>query len=192
MGHAGTLDPKASGLLIVCTGAMTKKINTFVNFEKEYEGILRIGATTKTFDSESEEENLQSTERITDEIIQQTASRFLGNIKQTPPIYSAIKYNGKPLYYHARKGIHLIPLPREITISSFTIKKLDKTNIWFNVVCSKGTYIRSIADDFGKQIGCGAYLKNLKRTRIGNFVLENFIDSIKNIQYKVISYDDFQ
>ncbi|MCX7832816.1 MAG: tRNA pseudouridine(55) synthase TruB [Ignavibacteria bacterium] len=186
IGHTGTLDPKATGLLILCTDKMTKEITKLIETEKEYEGIFRIGATTKTFDTESEEENIVPTKDISEELIILTAHSFIGESEQIPPIYSAIKYKGKPLYTHARKGKKVELKPRRIFISKFDVKKLNETEVYFKIICSKGTYIRTIANDFGQKLGCGAYLKSLRRTRIGNFVLENFNENLNGIPYKIL------
>lgn len=175
IGHAGTLDPLATGLLIVCTGKFTKKINEYMAQEKEYTGTITLGAVTPTYDRESEPENIQPLEGITDELIKETTKIFTGEILQTPPIHSAIKQNGKPVYLLARKGVDVILEPRKITIKEFEITNIDLPIISFKVICSTGTYIRSLANDFGAAIGCGGYLSKLRRTRIGNFKVEDAI-----------------
>jgi tRNA pseudouridine55 synthase len=175
IGHAGTLDPLATGLLIVCTGKFTKKINEYMAQEKEYTGTITLGAVTPTYDRESEPENIQSLEGITDELIKETTKVFTGEILQTPPIHSAIKQNGKPVYLLARKGVDVVLEPRKITIKEFEITNIDLPIISFKVICSTGTYIRSLANDFGAAIGCGGYLSKLRRTRIGNFKVEDAI-----------------
>jgi tRNA pseudouridine55 synthase len=173
VGHAGTLDPLATGLLIVCTGKFTKKINEYMSQQKEYTGTFTLGAVTPTFDLESEPENLQSIEGISDEAIYNTAKKLTGEIMQLPPIHSAIKQNGKPVYLLARKGLDVKMEPRRITIHKFEINDINLPVVSFKVVCTTGTYIRSLAHDFGQALGCGAYLSSLCRTRIGEFKLEN-------------------
>jgi tRNA pseudouridine55 synthase len=173
IGHAGTLDPLATGLLIVCTGKFTKKINEFMAQEKEYTGTITLGAVTPTYDRESEPVNEKSLEGITEEMIKEKTKDFTGEILQTPPIHSAIKQNGKPVYLMARKGIEVVLEPRKITIKEFEITRVDLPVLSFKVVCTTGTYIRSLANDFGLAMGCGGYLSELRRTRIGNFKVEN-------------------
>ena len=172
VGHAGTLDPKATGLLILCTGKKTKEIDTFTGQEKEYEGIMQLGATTVSFDSETPEQDQKDFLRIDEKQILDVFSTFVGMQLQIPPMYSALKYGGKPLYKYARKGRSLERQPREITVSEFTLIKMDLPLVYFRVVCSKGTYIRSIVDECGKKLLCGAYLKELRRTRIGSLSLQ--------------------
>jgi tRNA pseudouridine55 synthase len=169
VGHAGTLDPLATGLLIVCTGKFTKKINEYMAQEKEYTGKITLGATTPTYDLESSPENFKPVDEITNEKLEKTTKLFTGEILQTPPIHSAIKQNGKPVYLLARKGAEVILEPRKITIHAFEITAIEMPVISFRVVCTTGTYIRSLANDFGAELGCGGYLSELRRTRIGNF-----------------------
>lgn len=171
VGHAGTLDPKATGLLIVCTGKATKTIEEIQNQSKTYEGMLKLGATTPCFDTEMEEAEFFPIEHITDELIKQNTSQFIGEIKQFPPIFSAIKTNGKKMYELARKGKEIELKERLVTIYSFEITEINMPFVSFEVKCSKGTYIRSLANDFGKALGSGAYLTSLKRTKIGEFDL---------------------
>lgn len=185
-GHAGTLDPKATGLLILCSNKMTKLINEFVDYDKEYEGVIRIGATTKSFDTESAEENIIENFDFSDEKTEKVRKSFLGESFQTPPMYSAVKFGGKPLYKFARKGRVVERKERKIFISEFETKKISRTELFFRISCSKGTYIRSIANDFGEKLGAGGYLKELKRTRIGKFLLEDFTESVRGIRYKMI------
>jgi tRNA pseudouridine55 synthase len=173
VGHAGTLDPLATGLLIVCTGKFTKKINEYMAQEKEYTGTITLGASTPTYDLESEPENFKSLDGITEELIRKTTQQFTGEILQMPPIHSAIKQNGKPVYLLARKGVDVILQPRKITIYDFAITKINLPVVSFKVVCTTGTYIRSLANDFGNALGCGGYLSELRRTRIGNFKVED-------------------
>jgi tRNA pseudouridine55 synthase len=175
VGHAGTLDPLATGLLIVCTGKFTKKINEYMAQEKEYTGTFTLGAVTPTYDLESEPVNFKPTDVITNEIIYETAKKFTGEIMQIPPMHSAIKRKGKPVYLQARKGIDVILEPRKITIHEMEITRITLPEISFRVVCTTGTYIRSLANDFGHQLGCGAYLSSLCRTRIGEFTLDDAI-----------------
>jgi tRNA pseudouridine55 synthase len=175
IGHAGTLDPLATGLLIVCTGKFTKKINEYMSQEKEYTGTITLGAVTPTYDRESEPVEIKSVEGITEEMIKEKTKEFTGEILQTPPIHSAIKQKGKPVYLLARKGIDVVLEPRKITIKEFEITKCAMPVLSFKVVCSTGTYIRSLANDFGLALGCGGYLSELRRTRIGNFKVEDAI-----------------
>jgi len=185
VGHAGTLDPLATGLLIICTGKMTKQIDTFQGQEKEYTGTIVLGSTTPSFDLETEINEFFPTEHITETIILKTTERFIGNIKQFPPIFSAIKKDGKRLYEFARAGEHVEIKSREVKISEFKITKINLPDIHFRVVCSKGTYIRSLAHDFGKALNSGAHLSTLRRTKIGKFQVEKamtpntFIESLK-------------
>ncbi|MEO9005166.1 MAG: tRNA pseudouridine(55) synthase TruB [Ginsengibacter sp.] len=175
VGHAGTLDPLATGLLIVCTGKFTKKINEYMGQEKEYTGTITLGATTPTYDLESEPVNLKALDGITGDLIHAGTKQFIGEILQIPPIHSAIKQKGKPVYLLARKGKEVILEPRKITISEFEIIDIAMPIISFKVVCTTGTYIRSLANDFGAAMGCGGYLSQLRRTRIGGFKVENAI-----------------
>lgn len=176
VGHAGTLDPLATGLLIVCTGKYTKQINTFMAKEKEYTGAITLGATTPTFDRESDPENLRPFSHITDAIITEATQRFTGEIMQVPPVHSAIKQGGKRVYALARQGIAVKMEPRKIYISRFDITGVDLPVITFRVVCSTGTYIRSLANDLGEALGCGGYLSSLCRTRIGEYALQDALD----------------
>jgi tRNA pseudouridine55 synthase len=171
VGHAGTLDPLATGLLIVCTGKFTKKINEYMGMEKEYTGTFTLGAITPTYDLESEPNQFQSIEHLTPEIIQSATKDFIGPILQTPPAHSAIKQDGKPVYLAARKGLEVKLEPRPVTIYEFNIEKIELPIVHFKVICSTGTYIRSLANDFGKVLGVGAYMSSLCRTRIGDFSL---------------------
>ncbi len=173
VGHAGTLDPLATGLLIVCTGKFTKKINEYMAQEKEYTGTITLGAVTPTYDLESEPRDFKPVDTISEELIQQTTQKFTGELLQTPPVHSAIKQKGKPVYLMARKGVDVVLEPRKITISLFEITSVQMPEVSFKVVCTTGTYIRSLANDFGAEIGCGGYLSSLRRTRIGNFNVDN-------------------
>ncbi|HVI47442.1 MAG TPA: tRNA pseudouridine(55) synthase TruB [Chitinophaga sp.] len=176
IGHAGTLDPLATGLLICCTGKMTKKINEYQAQEKEYTGTFTLGATTPTFDKESEPENFKDISGIDEATLKAATAAFTGEIMQLPPIHSAIKQNGKPIYLLARKGVDVKVEPRKIVINEFEITKIELPVVHFRVVCSTGTYIRSLANDYGAALGCGAYLSSLCRTRIGEFRLEDAED----------------
>lgn len=173
VGHAGTLDPLATGLLIICTGRFTKRINEYMGMEKEYIGTFTLGATTPTYDLESEPENFKSTEYLTPEIIRAATKQFTGAIMQLPPAHSAIKKEGKRLYELARKGKEIILEARAVTINSFEIFNIYLPVVEFKVICSTGTYIRSLANDFGEALGTGAYLNSLCRTRIGAFYLKD-------------------
>jgi tRNA pseudouridine55 synthase len=175
IGHAGTLDPLASGLLIVCTGKFTKKINDYMAQKKVYTGSITIGATTPTYDLESLPENFKEYGFVTQEMLYATASKFTGEIDQKPPIYSAIKKDGVALYELARRGEDVDLKPRRILIEKFQITKIDLPVIEFEVTCSTGTYIRSLAHDFGEALGCGAYLSALCRTGIGEFSLKEAV-----------------
>ncbi|MFT3902382.1 MAG: tRNA pseudouridine(55) synthase TruB [Niabella sp.] len=172
VGHAGTLDPLATGLLIICTGKFTKRINEYMAKEKEYTGTFTLGATTPTYDLESEPENFKPYEYITKEQLQAAASAFTGEIFQVPPAHSAIKQDGKRVYELARKGVDVKLEPRRVFIHEFEITEISMPVVHFRVVCSTGTYIRSLAFDFGEHLGCGAYLSGLCRTRIGEFDLK--------------------
>lgn len=185
VGHAGTLDPLATGLLIVCTGKFTKKINEYMAQEKEYTGSFTLGATTPTYDLESEPGNFADYSAVTAAQLQQATLPFTGSIQQIPPAHSAIKKDGKRVYELARKGIDVVLDPRTVHIHTFEITHIALPVVNFRVVCSTGTYIRSLANDYGKALGCGAYLSSLRRTRIGDFTVndamsvEQFVESIK-------------
>lgn len=184
VGHAGTLDPLATGLLIVCTGKFTKKINEYMAQEKEYTGTITLGATTPTYDLESEPQDFKPFENITAAQLEETAQTFTGLIQQVPPIHSAIKKEGKRVYELARRGVDVKLEPRPVTISVFEIVKTELPLIHFRVVCSTGTYIRSLANDFGEKLGCGGYLSSLCRTRIGNFLLQDAL-TIEELEKKI-------
>ena len=169
VGHAGTLDPLATGLLIVCTGKFTKKINEYMAQVKEYTGTFTLGATTPTYDKESLPENFKSYNSITPENIQKATTQFLGEIQQYPPVYSAIKKDGVALYELARRGVDVELKARTVTVNEFEINLTTLPEIQFRVVCGTGTYIRSLAHDMGQALGCGAYLSELRRTKIGEF-----------------------
>lgn len=181
IGHAGTLDPLATGLLIICTGKFTKRINEFMAQEKEYTGTFTLGATTPTYDLESEPENLKPFDHLTEEKIRNATGKFTGEILQVPPAHSAIKVGGKRVYELARQGKEVKLEPRKVTIKEFEITKTELPVVYFRVVCSTGTYIRSLANDFGEALGCGAYMSSLCRTRIGEFLVKN-AQTIEDIQ----------
>ncbi|MBU3011080.1 tRNA pseudouridine(55) synthase TruB [Polaribacter vadi] len=175
VGHAGTLDPLATGLLIICTGKQTKEINTYQGQIKEYTGTITLGATTPSYDLETEVNETFAIEHITEALLKETTHQFIGNIQQKPPIFSAIKKDGKRLYELARKGETTEIKSREITISEFEITNINLPNVDFRVVCSKGTYIRSLAYDFGKALNSGGHLSVLRRTKIGDFSVDDAV-----------------
>lgn len=187
VGHAGTLDPLATGLLVICTGKFTKKINEFQSESKEYTGTITLGATTPSYDLETEIDQIFPTNHISQKNIQDATKTFLGKIQQTPPLYSAIKKDGIRLYELARKGENTEINSREIEIFSFDITQIEIPEVKFKIVCSKGTYIRSIANDFGKTLQSGAHLTALRRTKSGDFDLSNavspeeFVETIKKV-----------
>ncbi|RED50646.1 tRNA pseudouridine(55) synthase TruB [Seonamhaeicola aphaedonensis] len=194
VGHAGTLDPLASGLLVICTGKKTKEISTYQGQIKEYTGTFVLGSTTPSYDLETEINQHFPTEHITESLIFETTKQFIGHIEQYPPVFSAIKKDGKRLYEFAREGKAVEIKSRIVHISEFEITKIDISNskktssiiVEFRVVCSKGTYIRSLAHDFGKALNSGAHLAVLRRTKIGDFsidkaaTIEDFINSLKD------------
>lgn len=195
VGHAGTLDPLATGLLIVCTGKFTKKINEYMAQEKEYTGTIQLGASTPTFDLESEpvptpgfllkEEGVvrEDGSVIGWQEVDSTLEAFRGPIQQVPPIHSAIKINGQRVYELARKGKEVKLEPRPVTIKEFSCTRLEAGLIHFKVVCSTGTYIRSLANDLGQALGCGGYLTSLRRTRIGQFKVEDAMNMEQAANY---------
>jgi tRNA pseudouridine55 synthase len=172
VGHAGTLDPFATGLLILCTGKKTKEISGFQNLPKSYSGVICLGKKTETMDPEGETLEEKPFEHITERDIEMAREKFTGRIKQIPPMYSAKKHKGKALYKYARKGVEIKREPVEIEIMKFEIESIDLPYIKFNLDCSKGTYVRVVADDFGGELGCGAYLTELRRTAIGDFSVD--------------------
>ncbi len=174
IGHAGTLDPLATGLLIICTGKKTKEIETYMGQTKEYTGIIQLGVITPSYDYETEPLEYREFDHIQEEDVRNAiAANFVGEIEQTPPVFSAIKVDGKRSYDLARKGEALELKKRKITVNSFEITQFDFPNLHFKVVCSKGTYIRSLAHDLGQVLGCGGVLSALRRTKIGDFSVEN-------------------
>lgn len=175
VGHAGTLDPLATGLLILCTGKFTKKIETYQAQEKEYTGTFVLGATTPSYDLETEIDQRFEISEINESSLHAIAASFVGDIEQKPPVFSAIKKDGKRLYEFARKGQEVDVPSRFVTISAFELTRIALPEVDFRVVCSKGTYIRSLAHDFGKALNNGAYLSALRRTRIGEFTVEHAV-----------------
>lgn len=181
VGHAGTLDPLATGLLILCSNKMTKTIDTYQQEEKEYTGVFTLGAVTESYDTATNIQFVSMPDTVSDDMIRTNTQRYVGKISQIPPMYSAVKVGGKRLYTHARKGNVIERKPREVTVTSFDIWKIEKPDVYFTVICSKGTYVRTLVHDFGQDLRCGAYLKNLRRTRIGEYHVDDAwtIDSIK-------------
>ncbi len=173
IGHAGTLDPLATGLLIICTGKFTKRIPELQGQVKEYTGTFTLGATTPSYDMETEVNETFPTDHLSDTLIHEATKSFLGEIEQVPPIFSALKKDGKRLYELAREGKQVEIKSRKIEILEFEITRIALPEVDFRVVCSKGTYIRSLAHDFGKAVGSGAYLSKLRRTKIGDFNVDN-------------------
>jgi len=185
VGHAGTLDPLATGLLMICTGKKTKQIEQYQAQVKTYTGTLVLGSTTPSYDLETEINATFSTTHITEELIHQTTAQFTGNIEQYPPIFSALKKGGKRLYEFAREGKEVEISARKVVIDFFNITAINDLEVDFEIQCSKGTYIRSLAHDFGKALNSGAHLSALRRTKIGDFSVDNaisvevFIESFK-------------
>lgn len=171
VGHSGTLDPMATGLLIVCTGKKTKEMGQFVDLDKEYDGEMILGARTASFDAETPIEEIRSIDGITGERLHDVVARFVGAQEQIPPMWSAVKVGGKPLYKYARKGVDVARRGRSIVIRSIELHDIILPKVAFTVVCSKGTYIRALVNDIGVALGCGAYLTALRRTRIGTYSL---------------------
>lgn len=182
IGHAGTLDPLATGLLILCTGKFTKKIEEFKAFDKEYTGVMTLGATTPSFDLETEIDCRYSLDRITFDLIHETALRLTGEQMQVPPRFSAVKIHGRRAYEFARSEKDINLEPREIVVSAFEITGIEIPDVHFRIACSRGTYIRAVARDFGIATGSGAYLGSLCRTRIGPYHLRDAweLESLKN------------
>lgn len=176
VGHAGTLDPLATGLLIICTGKMTKQIDTFQGQDKEYTGKFTLGATTPSFDMETEVNEIYPIDHLAAADIENAVFGFIGETEQFPPVFSALKKDGKRLYEYARAGEEVEIKPRLIKISEFEITSINLPEVGFRVICSKGTYIRSLAHDFGKVLGTGAFLSELRRTKIGEYLVENAIN----------------
>ncbi len=183
VGHAGTLDPKATGLLIICTGKFTKQLDSYQGMGKTYTGTIKLGATTPSFDVETAEDATYPTEHIDDLLLDKTREEFIGPIEQYPPMFSAIKVDGVPLYKLARKGQKIEVKARPVTIYDFEFTRVEMPEVDFTVSCSKGTYIRSLAYDFGKLAGSGGYLTKLCRTQIGTHLLADAWDLEKLIEY---------
>ena len=184
VGHAGTLDPLATGLLIICTGKMTKRINEFSGLNKTYVGKMTIGSTTPSYDLETKPNVYYPTEHINKNLIIETAKKFVGKIDQKPPVFSAVKKDGVRLYKLARKGVKVEVEKREIIIHDFLISSVNFPEVEFSLTCSKGTYIRSLAHDFGKELGSGAHLSELRRTSIGDYTVDKslkLMEFIRNI-----------
>lgn len=173
VGHAGTLDPMATGLLIICTGKMTKRIDEYQGLDKEYTGTLRLGASTPSYDAETQPDAVYPFDHITPAEMEEACEKLTGDIAQLPPMFSAIKVDGQPLYKKARKGIKVEVKPRPVTIHRFELTRTEMPDADFLIKCSKGTYIRSVAHDFGHLLNSGAYLTALCRTKIGQFRLED-------------------
>lgn len=188
VGHAGTLDPKATGLMIVCTGKETKNIDQLQAKEKEYIATIKLGATTPSYDLETAENEIFPTDHITLDLVNEKLQDFIGEIDQVPPVYSAVKIEGKRAYEHARKGNDIVLQPKRITISELEVQRFAQDQLVLRVVCSKGTYIRALARDLGLALACGAYLTGLCRTRIGELKLEdawqvqNFLENLDEIE----------
>ncbi|MCH1437288.1 MAG: tRNA pseudouridine(55) synthase TruB [Flavobacteriales bacterium] len=176
VGHAGTLDPLASGLMILCTGKKTKEIEMYQSAHKEYIATIKLGASTPSYDGESAENQFYATQHIDMDLIRQTLASFLGESQQYPPIFSAIKIDGKKLYESARKGKDVELRPRSISIQALELLSVEMPYLTFRVACSKGTYIRSLAHDIGKVMNSGAWLTKLQRTKIGDYELKNALD----------------
>ena len=189
VGHAGTLDPLATGMLILCTGKFTKRINEYMAQEKEYTGSFTLGATTPTNDLESEPQDFKDYSAVTPEQLQTIAQQFTGEIMQVPPMHSAIKKDGKRVYELARQGITIELEPRKITIKEFEFTAIELPVLHFRVVCTTGTYIRSLANDVGKAAGCGAYLSKLCRTRIGGFTLDKSMTMEEALE-RIVKYKE--
>ena len=184
VGHAGTLDHLATGLLIICTGKMTNRINEFSGLNKTYVGKMTIGSTTPSYDLETKPNVYYPTEHINKNLIIETAKKFVGKIDQKPPVFSAVKKDGVRLYKLARKGVKVEVEKREIIIHDFLISSINFPEVEFSLTCSKGTYIRSLAHDFGKELGSGAHLSELRRTSIGDYTVDNslkLMEFIRNI-----------
>lgn len=176
VGHAGTLDPLATGLLIICTGKFTKRIHELQGQEKEYTGTFNLGATTPSYDLETEVDNTFPIDHLNEEVLNNAVPQFLGEIEQYPPVFSALKKDGKRLYEYARKGEEVKIDSRKVSISSFTLTRINLPEVDFQVRCSKGTYIRSLAHDFGKAVESGGHLSALRRTKIGDFNVNDSYD----------------
>jgi tRNA pseudouridine55 synthase len=189
VGHAGTLDPMATGLLIVCTGKKTKEIEQYVGLEKEYEAQMILGARTPSFDAETTIIERRTTEDITEQMVRKTLEEFAGYQTQLPPMWSAAKVGGKRLYKYARKGQEVERRPREVFVKSIVPSAISIPEVRFTIVCSKGTYVRTLVDDIGKRLGCGAYLNALERTRLGEFLLADAVTIEELLQHRIKKSD---
>lgn len=189
IGHAGTLDPLATGVMIVCTGKCTKQIDTFQYQTKEYVATLQLGSTTASFDLETEVDGVYPTEHITEELLKETLSKFIGEIKQVPPAYSAVKINGKRAYQYARKGEEVEIKPKTLVIDEIELLSFADNVVTIRVVCSKGTYIRALARDIGLELNSGAHLIALKRTRIGDVKVDDCV-SIEKFESMIQAIKD--
>jgi len=178
IGHAGTLDPLATGLLLICTGKFTKTINELQGQVKEYTGTFTLGATTPSYDLETETDKTYPIDHITENLVHDATEKFIGEIEQIPPVFSALKKDGKRLYEYAREGKKIEIKKRPITIYEFEITAIELPKVSFRIVCSKGTYIRSLAHDFGKELNSGAHLTELRRTKIGDYTVNKAIDPV--------------
>ncbi|MBB4078159.1 tRNA pseudouridine55 synthase [Lewinella aquimaris] len=173
VGHAGTLDPMATGLLNLCVGQWTKELKQLEGLDKRYTGTIKLGATTPSFDAETEEDAFFPTEHLTLDMLRETALRFTGDIEQVPPMYSAVKVDGQPLYKRARRGEHIEVQPRPVTVHEFALDNFTGTSVDFAISCSKGTYIRTLANDLAEAAGSGGYLTALRRTAVGPYNIED-------------------
>lgn len=186
VGHAGTLDPLATGLLIICTGKFTKHIASFQDLDKSYIGSMYVGATTPSYDKETEVDNTFDISHISTGQLHETASQFVGELEQTPPVFSAVKIEGKRAFEYARKKSEIKLKPRKITIRKFDLLSFDLPDIDFVIECSKGTYIRSLVNDFGKALNNGAYMSSLRRTSIGNYLVSDAL-SVQEVKDSIMS-----
>lgn len=191
VGHAGTLDPLATGLLIICTGRLTKKIDEYQGMEKTYVGSMKVGVSTPSYDGETDPDAHFEINHLTNEDLIETSKKFVGSIEQVPPIYSAIKIDGKRAFEHARKKENVVLKSRTIQINTFELYHIDLPNIDFSVTCSKGTYIRSLVHDFGKSLNNGAYLTDLRRTEIGKYTVANAF-TLDEFKEKVLKQTDVE
>ncbi|MBN2636929.1 MAG: tRNA pseudouridine(55) synthase TruB [Prolixibacteraceae bacterium] len=187
VGHAGTLDPLATGLMVLCTGKATKNIESFQLGEKEYVATLKIGATTPSYDMETEEDNQSDFSGISEKKLENVMQKFIGEIEQVPPVFSAVKVKGKRAFEYARDGKELKLQPKKIVIREIKLIRFDPPQVTLDVTCGKGTYIRALARDIGEELGCGAYLTSLRRTKIGEFSIENAM----SVDYFIENLDQF-
>ena len=186
VGHAGTLDPMATGLLIVCTGRTTKEINQYVGLEKEYNVRMILGARTSSYDAETPVLTRRTTEDVTEETVRSVLQSFVGYQTQLPPMWSAVKVGGKRLYKYARKGEEVERRPREVFIRSIQPLTISIPEVSFSIVCGKGTYVRTLVDDVGKRLGCGAYLSELERVRLGEFRISDAVTIEDLLEYRQV------